>query len=124
MNLDGSFTCATVGTGIGVTLGYAANHLDFRVGIPSGSQTKVQVFDGSVDSSGYQSCFSAVYDGTNEETKTYTSNTRCILVREFQSGSWVTVLDASFNSFTATGFKLNVAVGNSNYPVYVKSRKD
>lgn len=118
--VSGSFTLASTGTGIGITgLGINPTKLRFRIGARNDSSSNVQVYDGSVDSSGYSGCTSSFDDGTNRESKVFDANTRCIYVREFSGGAWVTRIDASFNSYVTGGFKLNVAAADPNFSVWV-----
>lgn len=123
-NIDGGFSAAVSGTAIAFNIGGQPNHLDFEIFPKNNSDANVEIYAGSVDSTGYQSCRSTFGDSGNEESVGFPGNTRCLYVRRWNGSSWVTELDASFNSYYASGFKLNIATSSTAYTVYVKARVD
>lgn len=80
------------------------------------AETPFHVSMGTYDGSG-QRCTSYLKDGT---THTFDSTSKIVSHYELSGGSPVEVLSASFDSFTSTGIKLNVATTNLNYKVYIR----
>lgn len=119
-NWAGSFTLASTGTAINITgIGFTPTRLKFTVGGKSNSATVIQRSDGWVDETGYIGYHSHYGDSTGFESKHGTN--KCLFHRERILGTLTTVLDATFHSFTADGFKLNVTTANANYPVWVEA---
>lgn len=119
-NFSGSFTIASTGSPVTFSgIGFQPTRLKFTVGGKSNSATVIQRCDGWVDETGYYGTHSHYGDSTGFESKHF--NTKVLYHRERIAGTLTTVLDATFHSFTADGFKLNVTTANSNYPVWVEA---
>lgn len=123
-NIDGGVTLAVTGTALPFNLGGSVNHLDFEIFPKGNNDPNVEIYAGSVDSTGWQSARSTYGDNGNEESVGYPANTKCIYVRRWNGSAWVVELEANFNSYYTSGFKLNVITANSNYTVFVKARTD
>jgi hypothetical protein len=114
----GQITLDSSGTGVSFNLGGRPNWIKFRVGQKAGTtETCSHVCLGQCDGL-YQYCTST-YSDTSGAT-TVDSDTKVVSHRERVSGTITEVLQASFNSFYASGVKLNVTIPNSNYPVVVE----
>lgn len=68
---------------------------------------------------GSQYCMSTFADTAGADS--FNSSAHIVQHYERVGGSITKVLSASFDSFTATGFKLNVDIPNSNYKVLVEA---
>lgn len=118
-NTFGPVTLALTGLRT-TTIGIAPTSLRFIIGAKNSSSTVIQSAHGAVDSSGFQSVLTWYGDSTGFQSTTSTS--KCISVWERVSGTLTEVLSASFDSYTASGFKLNITTANSNYQVFIEAQ--
>lgn len=82
------------------------------------AETALHVSIGSCSISG-QRCTSYIKDGVGPFT--FDSTTKVVSLYEISGGVATEVLSASFDSFTASGIKLNVSIANANYKVYIRA---
>lgn len=111
----GGLTFSSTGSSISYTgVGFQGNDLQLTVGGKSGNSAVTQISIGNADGT-RQNCISAFGDATSH--KSTRVNTHCIQHYERVSGTITKVLEASFVSFDADGFTLNITVANVNYSV-------
>lgn len=119
-NFFGGATIASTGSPITISgVGFTPTNLKFTVTSKSNSSANVLHALGWVDETGYQGADSMYGDSTGHESKHWT--TKCLYVRDRVGGVMTTVLEATFHSFTADGFKLNVTTANPNYQVWIEA---
>lgn len=105
------------GTGIKTfNLGFQPTWIRFVVCSRTSAQTYSHMSIGETDGT-TQLVASTFQDGSGG--KSVNSLSKVVSHYERVSGAITEVLAASFDSFTATGFKLNVAIGNPNYQVFI-----
>lgn len=110
----GGLTISGTGSQSYTGVGFQGNDLQLTVGGKSGSSTVTQFCIGNADGT-RQNYVASFGDGTGH--KSTRSNSFCILHYERVSGTITEVLKASFTSFDADGFTLNVTTANANYSV-------
>lgn len=119
-NFDSSIAVGTTGTGVTFTgFGFRPTHLTFRIGAKNGSSAANQFCYGTVDETGWMTYTSQFSDGSGHQSKAGTN--KCFVHYERVSGTITKVLEASFNSFTNDGFKLNVTISSPYYEVFVEA---
>lgn len=101
-----------------VTPGFQPQRAKITVGSQFGSTDSVTHMSSGWTDGTNQFYHSLFADGTGRQTISGSNK----LVSHFErvSGSITSVLDATFNSFTATQFKYNVNTANANYQLYVE----
>lgn len=120
-NFKGGFTISNTGIQTYSGVGFQGSEIDFYLGSKNGSSTSLdQQLIGSVDSSGYCQAKTWFRDSSGFKYIEYTD--RCIAIWERVAGTLQLVLNATFDSWTADGFKLNVATANANYQVEARIR--
>lgn len=87
-----------------------------KYGVNEGTLRHVSM--GHADGSG-QRCTSYVKDGATAYS--YDVTDKCIVVYELSGGVPVVLLEASFDSFTSTGVKINITVANNAYLIYLRA---
>ncbi len=120
-NFFGGFTIVNTGVQTYSGVGFQGTEIEFFCGSKNGSSTSVdQQLIGSVDSTSYNQAKTWFRDSTGFKYIEYTD--RCISVWERVSGTLTEVIRASFHSWTADGFKLNVTTANANYTIEARIR--
>lgn len=115
---SGRITVSTTGTPSFTLGGFQPTWARFKVAHQDGvSETCNHLSLGSTDGT-RQNYTSNYTDGTGSEN--FDGNDKVILHHERSGGSLVSVLDASFNAFTATGVKLNVTTASNAYKVHIE----
>lgn len=103
-----TITCGFQPIGIRITTGAAAGGPDgfmhYSIGRSDGTN---------------QTCNWGFADNTLQDSDNYTD--RLVSVQENSGGSLAEVMRANFNSFIATGFKINVATANANYDFFYEA---
>lgn len=118
--VSGAFTLGSVGSSVPITgFGINPTRLTFRASGRNNLSSNTQIYLGSVDDTGYQGCDSVFDDGTHRESRSLPANTRCIMIREYVSGAWVTRVEAAFVSYITDGFELNVVQADSAFDIWV-----
>ena len=119
----GAFSLFSVGTNIDVTgFGIDPTTVEFFAGPRNGSSAFTQDYKGFVDETGYQGASSLFDDGTHVENLDFYSNDRCIYIREFVGGVWVTRVHAVFGSFITDGIRFSsVIAADSNFPIWANA---
>jgi len=113
----GPMTISSTGTGKQFDVGFQPTYAKLTVcGKSTDNVSHMSV--GVVDESGYQYCQSTYQDTTGGKS----TNTDTKVVRHYErvSSNITEVLSASFNSFYASGIKLDVTIANTNYPVLLE----
>jgi hypothetical protein len=100
-----------------IVVGFQPTWARFTVG-GKGSDTVTHFSFGATDGTN-QSVQSTFGDTTGGAS--FNSGSKLISHYERVSGSITEVLSASFNSFTATGIKLNVSIANTGYSVTLEA---
>jgi|GEM_PF-5667894 len=108
----GPITLSSVGTGKTFNLGTpsAPHFLICTVVSSTGTDGENHRSEGKATAT-YQFCMSTCGDKSR--------NSSAHVVRHYVAGSSTPVLEASFNSFTATGIKLDVTIANTGYQVLI-----
>lgn len=120
-NFFGGFTVSGTGVQTYSGVGFQGTEIEFYIGSKSGSSTTLdQLCIGSVDSTGYTQAKSWFRDSTG--FKYIESTSKCISVWERSGGVITEVLNATWHSWTADGFKLTVTTANANYLVEARIR--
>lgn len=116
----GAVTFGTTGSPITVSgVGFTPTEVEFFVGAKTGSSAALQIMRGAADGTN-QWYLDDTFDGTNR--KSITGTNKCISVYEWNGSNYAEVLSATFHSFTADGFKVNVTIANSDYQVKFLAR--
>ncbi len=110
----GGFTISGTGSQSYTGVGFQGNDLQLTAGAKGGSASVNQFSIGNAD--GTRQNFVATYSDSTGH-KSLRSNNACIVHYERVSGTITEVLRASFTSFDADGFTLNVTTANANYTV-------
>lgn len=119
MYTTGKITLGTAGLARTFTgLGFDPTWVRFRVGAKNGGSANHTSSEGATDGTTQWVCYE--FDDYASHHSDNASDTECIKVLNYSSG-WVDDLKASFNSFITDGFSLDVAVANSNFPVYFEA---
>lgn len=116
---EGTITLSSAGTAKSFPVGFQPTWAEFRVAQKSGTtETCMHMSLGEVDTTGYQYCTSLFADANNFKTVDF--DNKLISHIAINNGVPEVVLEASFNSFYATGIKLDVAIANTNYKVILR----
>lgn len=116
-NIHGPLTLSSTGNSSFTGFGFRPTELEFYIGGKNGNASAVQFSIGSVDETGYVGAKYFV-DGLAAKD----SSSKCILHYENVSGVLTKKLEATFVSFDADGFTINVTAFDTAYPVFVRAR--
>lgn len=114
----GTLTLSSAGNGKTFNLGIAPTWVRFTVCEKSGGDLESHRSYG-VAAASFQFSMSDFADATGGDS--FNSNAHVVQHYERSGGVITKVLSASFNSFTASGIKLNVDIANANYQVLVEA---
>lgn len=113
----GRITLDTAGSGASARLfvvGFQPTAARLTVSENDSGETAAHICVGKTDGT-HQNYDATFDDGTLKDSRS--SNDRVVSHYENHSGTLTEVLSASFNSFVATGIKLNVLTANADYTV-------
>jgi len=120
-NFNDAITIATTGTGASAVsisgLPFTPTSLKFVVSAKSNSSGVIQYCSGQVDSTGYMTFDSIYGDSTGFQSKAGTN--KVISLYERVSGTLTEVLNMSWHSYIASGFKLNVTATSTSYTIHL-----
>lgn len=117
-HVAGTLTLSSAGNGKTFNLGIAPTWAKFTVCEKSGGDLESHRSQG-IATSTFEFCMSTFADATGGDS--FNSNAHVVQHYERSGGVITKVLSASFNSFTATGLKLDVDIANANYQVLVEA---
>lgn len=120
MSVAGLLTFDTVGDDLEYELGGEYSDFEFHVSGALDDPSSVRRVSDGVAIGGFQSCDVDCSNGSNH--RNYRLDDRIIKVQEYQSSSWVTVLEVQFVEAYEDGIRVNVITANIGVPAVVVAR--